>query len=453
MKRILISLSVLILAGNIFAEIRTVTLSNAIELALRNNLSIAKTEKEIEIAEAQYSESLADFAMPSINGTATFTELDPQTVQDGIMSLDLPLGTRTFSLVMTNVYPDNYHTGISITKPLFAGFKLWNLMSVRKDYLELAKAKFKDMKSEVVSSVTISFYNLFLIKETIKSQEDYTLSLKDHVTYTSNNYVSGNATEYDFITANLRYKLNIPKLTDLSNNYKNEKLLFCQQIGINDPKSVEIIGDLQDTTNISLPLTNNDEILNMAFSNDINLLNIDTSIKIAKLSKEIAKGGMYPTLGAFFNYGYDLSKTNSFSTVDRTWNSSWSAGLQLSMSFDSLIPVVSKTWNSVREAEKNIESLELQRSMATNSITLQVQSLLLQLEEGRENISVSLDDINLAKLGLRLADARYKAGNSTELEVVDAENSVVEAEARWFKTIFDYYSSNIRLNRLIGKLD
>lgn len=452
MKRILIMLSVLMLTGNIFAEIRTINLSNAIELAIRNNLSIAKSEKEIGIAEAQYNESLADFAMPSINGNASFTELDPQTVQDGILNFPLPPQFAGLFPTITNVYPDNYHAGISVSKTLFAGFRLWNSLSVRKAYLDLAKAKLKDMKNEVVSSVTTSFYNLFLIRETIKSQEDYNSSLKDHVTYTSNSYISGNATEFDFITANLRYKLNIPKLTDLSNNLLNEKLVFCQQMGINYPGFVEIVGDLLDTTNISLPVTNKDQILNLALSNDINLMSIDASIKIAKLSKEIVEGGMYPSLSAFFNYGYNLGKTNTFAPVERTWNSSWSAGLQLSMSFDSLIPYASKTWNSADEAEKNIESLLLQRSMTTNSVTLQVQSLLLQLEEGRENISVSLDDVNLAKLGYRLADARYKAGNSTELEVIDAENSEVEAEARWFKSIFDYYSANVRLNRLIGGL-
>ena len=273
------------------------------------------------------------------------------------------------------------------------------------------------------------------------------------MTFTSNNYISGNATEFDFITANLKYKLNLPKLMDLSNSLKNEKLVFCQQIGINDPQSVEIIGALLDTTNIVLPVTNKDEILELALSNSIDLMAIDTSIQVAKFSKEIAMGGMYPSLGAFFNYGYDLSKTNTFVNVDRTWNSTWNAGIDLTWSFDSLIPFYSKAWNSAAEAQSTVESLEKQRDMATNSVTLEVQSLLLQLEEGRENISTSMDDVNLAKLGYRLADARYKAGNSTELDVIDAENSEVEAEARWSKSIFDYYTANVRLIRLIGRLN
>jgi outer membrane protein TolC len=464
MKRIFFMLAAaFIFAGTMSAEITTVNLSNAIDLALKNNLSISKTEKDIEVAQAQYGEAFADFAMPQVNGDARFTELDPLTVSLGqenynnMISLFGPSFASAFqgqSLpTITNAYPDNYHAGISVTKTLFAGFRYWNAVSIRQAYLDLAKAKLKDMKNEVVSSVTTSFYNLFLIRENIKSQLDYNQSLREHVTYTSNNYVSGNATEFDFITANLRYKLSLPVLTDLSNSLKNEKLVFCQQIGINDPESVEIIGNLLDTTNIILPVTNKDEILNLALSNDIGLMTIDTSLQVARYSREIATGSMYPTLGAFFNYGYDLSKTNEMLSINRTWNSTWNAGIDLTWSFDSLIPFVSRTWNSQQEAMATVESLEKERNIATNSVTFEVQSLLLQLEEGKENISVSMDDVNLAKLGYRLADARYKAGNSTELEVIDAENSVVEAESRWSKSIFDYYSANVRLNRLIGKLN
>ena len=459
MKRIFLMLAAaLILSGTMAAEIRTVNLSNAIDLALQNNLSISKTEKDIAVAQAQYGESFADLTMPSINGDARYTELDPLTVSEGDIDFNslLPAGFLPPGVafpIITNVYPDNYHAGISVTKTLFSGFRLWNSVSIRQAYLDLAKAKLRDMKNEVVSSVTTSFYNLFLIRENIKSQLDLNQTLKEHMTFTSNNYISGNATEFDFITANLKYKLNLPKLMDLSNSLKNEKLVFCQQIGINDPQSVEIIGALLDTTNIVLPVTNKDEILELALSNSIDLMAIDTSIQVAKFSKEIAMGGMYPSLGAFFNYGYDLSKTNTFVNVDRTWNSTWNAGIDLTWSFDSLIPFYSKAWNSAAEAQSTVESLEKQRDMATNSVTLEVQSLLLQLEEGRENISTSMDDVNLAKLGYRLADARYKAGNSTELDVIDAENSEVEAEARWSKSIFDYYTANVRLIRLIGRLN
>ena len=115
MKRIFLMLAAaLILSGTMAAEIRTVNLSNAIDLALQNNLSISKTEKDIAVAQAQYGESFADLTMPSINGDARYTELDPLTVSEGDIDFNslLPAGFLPPGVafpIITNVYPDNYH--------------------------------------------------------------------------------------------------------------------------------------------------------------------------------------------------------------------------------------------------------------------------------------------------------------------------------------------------------
>ncbi len=61
------------------------------------------------------------------------------------------------------------------------------------------------------------------------------------------------------------------------------------------------------------------------------------------------------------------------------------------------------------------------------------------------------DNVSQAQLGYRLADSRYKAGNATEMEVIDAEVAVNQAEVIYLSAIFDYFSSNLKLIRLIGK--
>ncbi len=456
MKWLMILQLGLFLSVPLFAEIRTITLSNAVDLALRNNLSISQAEKEIEIAEAQYGQAMADFAMPSVSASASFTELDPMSVQNGIISLGIPVFNGKSVQIMnigpiTNVYPDNYHSGVSISKPLFAGFKLWNNLSIKQAMVDFAKTKLTDMKKEVVSSVSISFYNLFLIKENMKMTGDLNRSLKDHMDYAKNTYQAGNATEYDYIRAGVQYKINQPVLLQLSNAYTSQKLAFCQQIGIDNPAGVEFVGDLYDTTNINLPLTNLEQITDLALSNDINLKGIDINIEVMKLSQKIAEGGKLPTLAAFFNYDYDYTKTNSFAVIDRNWNNSWSTGLQLSIPIDSWIPVVSKTWNMSLEAEKTINKLEIQKKQIIDVIALQVQTLLLQIDQSRENMKSQEENVSQAQLGYRLADLRYKAGNSTEMEVIDAEVAVNQAEASYLGAIFDYFSSNLKLIRLIEK--
>ncbi len=161
-------------------------------------------------------------------------------------------------------------------------------------------------------------------------------------------------------------------------------MALCQQIGVDDPDTVEFIGNLYETTNIINPVTNRIKATELALSNDINLKGMDINITVARLSKQIADAGKMPTLAAFFNYNYDYSKTNTFAIVDRTWNTSWSTGLQLNIPIDSWIPNVSKTWNLVAEADKNIKKLDVQKHQIIDEIVLQVQTLLLQIDQSRE---------------------------------------------------------------------
>lgn len=136
MKVFTVELLVILLGNTVYGEIRTLTLSNAISLALANNSEIARVREEIALAEAQRGEAVADFWMPSISANAGFTWIDPGTVENGMMNsfqltkipnpaLD---GLPIASDVLTNVYPDNYKTGVSISKTLFAGFRFWNAL-------------------------------------------------------------------------------------------------------------------------------------------------------------------------------------------------------------------------------------------------------------------------------------------------------------------------------------
>ncbi len=459
MKYILIGILVLILSKPVFTEIRTLTLSNSIELALMNNLDISRAKEEMGVAEAQYAEARADLTMPSIYASAGYTVLDPDTVKNGMMESFELTKTPNPALgglpiepdVLTNIYTDNYKTGISIVKPIFAGFRLLNSLNIKQANLDLVRARLNDTKREIASRAAVSFYNLFLIKENIKMTEDLNRGLKESAEYTRKNYLAGNAMEYDSIRADVQYKNNLAVLLQVSNSYITSKLAFCQQIGIADPSSVEFVGSLYDTTNIILFETNTEKLISMALSNNILLKNIEIDIKIYSLQGKLVEAGNMPSLSAFFNFNYNYEKTNASIPIDRAWNSSWNTGLQLTIPIDSLIPVVSRNWNNRIEIEKNIKILEIQKHQIYDTVSLQVQSLLIQIGQSHEDIKSRENNEHQAQLGYKLADERYKAGISSEFEVIDAEAAMSQAQAGYLGAVLEYYTGMLRMKRLIGE--
>ncbi len=457
--------------GNIFGEITTLSLSNAIELALKNNITLAQFEKDMLIAEAQYKQAFSDLYMPSVSISASFTLLDPKTVDNakiaspsyGTIVTNMPVligGTPTGEVVpvpmfvptgvITNqtAFQDNYGIGLSITKPIFTGFKLINNSKIKKLNYELSKQKYEDKKREITTSISTTFYNLLLLKENIRVINELDRSLKERWNYAESAYKAGIVSEYDKIRAEVAYKNNQPNLIKINNGYKTAKINFLNQIGLTNYDQVELYGNILDSTNIVVDISF-EEALQRAISNDINLKSIEISIETLKITKEINAASKYPTVAAFFNYKYDYKKEKS-TDENRKWIDSWSTGIQLSMPIDPWIPT-SKTQYTDAEISENIKKLELTKKQIIDGISLQVKNIFLQIEQSKELITSQSESVRQAKLGLNIANRRYRSGASSTLEVTDAEVSYNQAQLNYLQAIYEYFSNELQLKKIIGE--
>lgn len=448
MKRFLIFaiLSATAMTGPVFGEIATVSLSNAVDLALQNNLQYRQAQQDVRIAELQANESFADLVMPSISATAGATYVDSNTASAGITSIT---GTNA---KLTNSFADNYTAGVTVSKVLFSGLKLFNAWQIKAINLEMARKKLDDQRRNVLASVQTSFFNLFLLLENVNLTEEMVKSLKERADYVRANYKAGLASQLDLIRADVQYKNNLPNLSSIRNAYSMAKVTFCDSIGINDYDNTEFTGNLMDATNIAMVNISPEQIIRTALSNDINLMTIDFNIRMTQLSRDIALGSNSPTLSTYLNYNYKYKKWSStdFST-DRTWVNDWNVGLTLTVPIDGWIPI-SRNWNSFAEMDQTVEKLKLTRKQTEDGIRNQVKSLILQIEQSRQTIAGQAENVKQAKLGYALENQSYRAGTASALELSDSQLSLNQAETSYYQAVFSYYSSVLQLRKLVGAL-
>lgn len=450
MKKTILSIGILFAANIIFAgQLQTVTVSNALALAVRNNLQLKQAGEDIKIAEAQLGQSLADYAIPKVTASGSLTFLDPLSVQDGVISSYSFTPPMTLVPVnYTNVFSDNYSAGISVTKTIFNGFKLWNSMRVKQINLEIAKNKFEDKKKDVIYNTLYSFYSLFLLKENISLAEDQNGSLSNQMRNIQMNYETGSATEYDRVRVRVLYQNNQPRILSARNAYRTTKISLCDSLGLKDYDNVEFIGQISDFTNFIVSGMNATNAVDLALSNDINLKTLDQTIEIQKLQRDISDASHYPILSASFSFKDDFKKEN-MTNSDRSWVPSWNAGLQLSIPVDDWLPF-SKTANAVSEAEANLRKNIEARQQMVDSLSLQVRSLLLQLDVAKITLDGQKEGLKQAKLGLQIANERYAVGSANVSEIIDSEFSYTQAQLGYLQSLFDYCNSILKLNRLIG---
>ncbi len=437
-------------------DIRTITISNAVELAMKYNLDLKQAEKDVLIAEAQYGESFADFWLPGINLSGGYTLIDPLTVSNSIINSPSGYSIYNGSLVptgfsqTTNVFPNNWSAGVTISKALFLGFRNLNSLQIKQINLDLAKKKYDDEKEAIVYGVESSFYDLILIRENIKLEKDLDRELSNQLISSKINYNEGRSSQYDYVSVQVLYMNNQPRLIQAENAYQVAQDSLCTEIGVSDDdlSNIVFIGDLMDYTNIVFTNTNENDVFLKTVSNSITLISLDTALKALAYTRNINDANYDPSVSAFFSYQYN-DKRYFQDTVQKWWPS-WNLGLQLNYSVDSWIPI-SRTAKTDQEYDETIKKTLYSRDSYILSLRLQVKTLLLQLNQSVQNLVSQKQGLKLSQIGLSIANQQFAAGQVSSLDLINAETAYTQASANYLQAIFDYFSSTLELKRLMGE--
>jgi outer membrane protein TolC len=419
-----------------------------------NNLQLRQYEKDVKIAEAQFGESFADFLMPGISLTGNYSLSDPLTVSNNITKSPSSYIFDGSTLIpnefttLTNVYPDTYSAGVTVSKTLFMGFILCNSLEIKKIALELARKKYDEKKREIVCNTELSAYNLAVLRENINLSEELNRQLSNQLRFSVNNFKNGLVSEYDKIRVEVLYKNNLPKLLLVRSAYILAAASFYLSIGVKDYDNIELLVDLMDYTNLTMTNTDEALVLPKAISNSIELISIEYTNKTLELTKRMNEGNLYPSVSAAFNYQYNYRRY--FSDKDRNWWPSWYAGLQLSWALDSWIPA-SRTWKTSEELQQTILKNDFGRQLALDNLKIQVKTLLLQQAVSAQNILSQQDCLKQAKMGIKMANDKYMAGTASSIDLSETEISYNQAQANYLQAIYDYYSSTLKLKKMIGE--
>ena len=193
------------------------------------------------------------------------------------------------------------------------------------------------------------------------------------------------------------------------------------------------------------PLPARTEIDAAAKANNPDVRAAFESLRAADLEVTSARFGYLPDLSLNYNYGIDAQQF-AINAPEGPRNLGYSALATLD------IPV----WDWFA-THNRIKQSTIRRTQAQAELTITQRRLLASLDELYQEASVSQMQMTLldqstqtATESLRLTNLRYAAGEGTVLEVVDAQNSVVNAELSRADGAVRYYVALANLQTLTG---
>jgi outer membrane protein len=105
----------------------------------------------------------------------------------------------------------------------------------------------------------------------------------------------------------------------------------------------------------------------------------------------------------------------------------------------------------VRQAEAGQDSAEARLAQVRQQVALDVRTALLNLQEAAERRQTTAANVQQAQEALRIAQVRYRAGVSTNVEVTDAQVALTEAQTNQVNAEYDYLNAEAALARALGR--
>jgi outer membrane protein len=126
----------------------------------------------------------------------------------------------------------------------------------------------------------------------------------------------------------------------------------------------------------------------------------------------------------------------------------WQEGAAIHL--DQQLYAGSRRQGNQRAAEADIRAAMAQTQGVFDSVSLEVNLAYRAATANRERIPLAETAIKQARENMRLVTVKYKNGNATPTDIVDAQTALTRSEQRYYFAIYDYLNALARLEFAMG---
>ncbi|MBE0478471.1 TolC family protein [Candidatus Aerophobetes bacterium] len=404
-----------------------ITLEEALNKALTNNLQILLEKEKLKEAEKAKEEAFAGY-FPNLALRGSHTHLGE------LPSIPNPLYPHYGPEKIKVGEQDTTSFTLSVTQPVYTGGQLTLANRQANLNYQSAKERLSQTQTEIIFQVKQAFYSVILAEKNLEITEKALHQAEAHLEVVESFYRSGRISRFDFLRARVEVANLKPDLTYAKNNLDLVRERLATLLSV-DSALLKVTGELEFEL---LDLTLNEAMESAyLFRGDLKALKIQR--EMAKVSVDSARARNLPSVSFVANYEYTSGGTGG-------WEDSWNASLVLSFPlFDG-----GKNRAFVEQRESQVRQIALAISQLQDAIKLEVKKAFLDMQTAKESLFAQEQNIQQAEEALSIAEARYKIGTITQIEVLDAQLALTRAKLGYTKALYDYNIAKASLMKAKG---
>lgn len=439
MKRLLIALFLVLamsLSSTEFLQaqnVKVLDIYEAVSLAKENNLSIKVAKLNLQQAEYKVSEVYSENLVPNLTLTSRYS--------------------RAFKKPVFIIFGESFEVGSdnSITTALqfqeslpILGTPVFSGIRIAEYYTSLQSEVLNQSEIEVKRNVKKAFYGVMLAKEIVNLNRDILANSEENFTVVEARYRNGVTTEFDYLRAKVRVENVRPNVSQSEKNLELAKNNLRNIMGTDASQQIDVTGALMYDSTEVYGTTN--ALIESITERNVLVRQLQINKKINEELVNVNEANYLPKLSVFGNYNLEANENDDKSISEYKFNNSIAAGLSLSWDLNLF-----RNSYKVQQAEIETKKNEIQINDLKRNLRLQTENVLVQIEDSKNRIRAQYETVAQAERGLELANASYRNGVITQIDVLDANLIYSQSRLAYLSAIYDYLVARTDLEALLEK--
>lgn len=430
-----LSLSVV---GFTAAAQEVITIQQAIENTLKNNL---------QVKQAQFSESLND-----VNLQQSKASLYPSL--NASVNQNLGWGrNQVASGLFQNTQNYNLNAGVSTGIDIFNGFSKINQIKQNKALLEAGKTNTEKIKNDLTLSVITSYMQILFNKDFLTAARQQLEVAKQVLNQQQQLLEAGNKTLADVSQSKSQVATAELNVTDAENALSISYLTLAQLMDIPSATVYQVQAPLLESFGQTLAKYNAEEVYQAALKQfpDIRLSSANT--RAAELGVEVAKGNLFPRLSLSGSYGtsyfYSENPLINNDTFDKQLKDNVSKGIGLSLTIPIFNGLQAKA--GVKRATINLMRTRTDEQLTKNNLNKVIYQAVADLRAAESKYESTGNAFAAQKDAFYAIEQRYNVGLANSVEYSTAMTNKNKAEIDRLQAKYDLLFKSKVIDYYLGK--
>lgn len=414
-----------------------ITLRQAVEQALSNNLTLQDTQLRLDRSRAQLREAQAAWH-PTVN------------LQSVLQRVDSSSAERTNRIRARNANPLNNLLGtadtvnrtltgrIGIDWAVFtSGRRMANIRAARQQ-VRISELEVKRQTDTIILDVSNSYFDLQEADAQVRIAEAAVNSAQQSLRDAQLQFNAGVGTRFDVLQAEVQLANEKQNLTNrlaqqqIARRQLSQRLNVPQTVNLVASSRVEVAGTWK------IPL---EETIIQAYENRPGLAQRLAERELRRQQRRAELAATLPQIGAFADYDVLKNLDDGIGLTD---------GNTVGVRLDWRLYDGGASRARARQRSIEAEIAEVGFADIRNQIRFEVERAYSNLLSNFENIDTAKVAVTQAEEALRLARLRFQAGVGTQTDVINSETDLTNARGNLLQAVINYNRSLATLERAVS---